>query len=332
MARGRIAKAKAEPAKKSNELLDALRFIALSQKDEGGIIETHCRIQNNYIVGFNGILACGCPITEGIDLAPHTVSFVAALEKCLETYSITQLSTEKLSVKSDKFKAIINCIDKDLMIYPDLNLPTVSVNNEIVKGFETVYNLIADNSPLVLTASALLQSGSIIATNRHVIIEYWHGFTLPRQSMLPKAALTAVIKSGKTLEFVGISDKSATFYFTDKSFIHSQLYAEKPQDFKGVLNVDCQAKPIPELFYTGLDAIAKFSEANVYFKDNLLCSHETDNMGASYEIKGLAAGPKFKIEYLKLIENLAKTIDFNGPRHALYFFGDKVRGAIAGLT
>lgn len=329
--RGKRAKA-ADKASASSELVKALKFVALAQRETGQAYQTHVMLAHNQAVAFDGTIAAGHRIEDDLQACPHTVRLIDALAKCGESLSITQLDNDKLSIKSDKFKAFVPCVAVNMLATVAPDPPCAKIDDRIRTGFEVVGVLASDNAQHVLTSSILLQSGSMIATDRQVMLEYWHGIDLPPGIVIPKAGAVAVVKAGKPLASLGFSGNSVTFYFEDGSWIRSQLYSEPWPDISKILNVRCNPWPMPESFYKAVDAVASFSETgNVFFGTNILRSHATDGIGASYEVTGLPNGPCYKAKHLKIIEPYVKTIDFIGVSGIAYFYGDNVRGAITGI-
>lgn len=329
--RGKRAKA-ADKTSASSALINALKFVAVAQKDIGQPYQTHVRLADNFAVAFDGTVAAGHKIEEDIKACPHTLRLLDALAKCGESLSITQLDGDKLAIKSDKFKAYVSCVS-DAILMPTLPDPPCAVIDDRLKaGFEAVSVLASDNSQHVVTASILLQANSMLATDRHLMLEYWHGIDLPPGLAIPKAGVNALLKVNKPLARFGFSERSVTFYFEDGSWVRSQLYSEPWPDVSRILNVTSNPWPIPETLFKAVDAVAPFSENGaVYFGPNVIRSHASDGIGASYEVNGIPAGPIFRAKHLKIIEPYVKTIDFIGRNGISYFFGESLRGAITGM-
>lgn len=337
MARPRKTKATAD-----NPLLSALQFCGVALKDIGAPNETHVALTNKWALANNGVLAVGCPIPSVIEGCPNYNLLIAALSKCGEGYSINTITVgeidpasvtknliAKLKLSSNKFKAIIPCIDPVLITLPTLDPPIVPINNEFRTGLEKVSMLANENAQHVVTASILMNGQSIVGTDRTIVIEYWHGLNLPPGLALPKSFSVALSKIGKNLKAFGCSDNSVTIYFEDDSFIKTQLYSEQWPDINQVLNRGSNPMPIPKDLWEGIKNVETFSPDNlVHFDAGIIRSHSSDSMGASFEVVGLPKGPVYNIKYLKLIEPIAQSIDFFAG-NATMFFGDKIRGAIA---
>jgi hypothetical protein len=322
-----------EPAKPSAGLLAALKFVSVASKNEGAPFETHCRLFNNWAVAFDGIIAAGHPIAEDIVACPHTTRLIDALARCGQEFSVTQLDTMQLSIKSAKFRALIPCLASELLpaVMPDISVAVI--DDRLRLGLEAVGVLAAEGAQHVVTASVLVMPGSVIATDRSLMLEFWHGIDLPPGVVLPKSAITALTRTDKKLVTFGFSATTVTFYFEDGSWIRSQLYNERWPDVTRILNVTPKAWPLPTDFFAAVDAVAPFSsDGCVYFHQDVLRSHDAENIGASYEVSGLPYGPVLNIKRLKIAQPYIKTIDFMGVNGISYFFGDNVRGALTRNT
>jgi hypothetical protein len=323
---------KLEP--KNSSFLEALKFIGLVTRNEGPVNETHLLLSNNWAVTFNGILSAGIKIEENIYACPQSKLIQEAISKCGQQFSITQLDGFKLSVKGEKFKAIVPCIDPTLLYISAPDEPIGEITDIIKIALDIVGVLASETGQQVYQASVLLNGQSVIATNGHIIFEYWHGLNLPSNISLPKSIISVLTKVNKKLIKFGFSQSSFTFYFEDDSWIKTQLFADKWPDVASILN--CQSSPnaIPNGFWEGAEAVAPFGDGLVYFDTGMLYSHPSANAGASYEVPGIPRGPIFSYKQLALIKPLAERIDFLAPGkhggHNLVFFGRNMRGLIAG--
>lgn len=315
----------------SNSFLSALKFVGAVTKDEGTPNEVCVHLHNGWVTAFNGIIAAGHKIEEQIFAAPNNKLLIEALSKCGENLSITQLDNNRLSIKSDKFKAIVPCIDPTLLSVPIPDMPIGIVNADLTFAMNAVSVLVDDESDRIITASILLQSGSCVASTGSVLFECWHGIDLPTLA-IPKAIIQPLIKCGKKLVQFGFSQGSVTFYFEDESWLRTQLMAGEWPDVKKILDQKTNQWPLPQDFYKALDAVAPFANEVVYFEKDIMRSHSTEGIGASYEVTGLPQGLVFSIKQLMMIKQHVKTIDFhvNGHMPMTIFYGDKFRGAIAG--
>ena len=328
-------KSRAKVEANHSSFLEALKFANLICKSEGSPNETHLLLHNNHLVAFNGILACGCRITEDINCAPNAELIVQALSKCGDNLSITQLDNNRLSIKSGKFKCIIPCIEPSLLGVAIPDPPQAIIDDRFKEAVEAVAPLASETAQSVITASILIAGASVLATNRHVMMEFWHGIDLPYGIAIPKAFATTLSKIQKKLIKFGFSQSSTTFYFDDESWLRTQFYAEPWPDIRNILDAKCNLWPVPNDFWKAIDAIEPFSDECIYFDQGLIKTHADSDEGATYECYGIPKGPIYLIKQLKLIRPYAKQIDFMAPgihnnSYMLMWQGDQCRGAIAG--
>lgn len=321
-------KKKPDPIKESN-LLAALQFISVAQHSEGTIMQTHCRISNGTVIGFDGGMTAGDFVDEVLSVCPHTKTLITALSKCKESISITQLETGRLSVKSGKFRALVPCVPFDALPAVAPDDPCAAITDAVKSALAACVPLTIDSDPDAFKCGVLLQAESAVATNRHVLIEAWHGLDLPPNLLIPRASVMAIIKSPKSLSKFGFSHNSATFYFEDNSFIKTQLFTDQFPNYRKILDIPSSPVALPEGFYDALENISPFAEKIVYFRNGKMHSHSDDAEGASCDVIGLTDGLAFQIEYLKLIRQHAHNMHFNANERGLaLFFGENVRGGV----
>lgn len=311
-------------------LVAALEFVSLAQRDKGAPYQTHVLLKDNMAVAYDGVLAAGHLIDEDINACPHTLTLAAALKKCKGALSVTQINNGKLSVRSGRFRAQINC-SSDAVITATAPDPACGViDNKLRDGLLAVSPLIVEASQRVVTASALLRSGSVLGTNGHMIFEYWHGIDLPDNLIIPKLFINALAKIKKNLVSFGFSETSLTVYFDDKSWLKTQLYNDVWADCDSILNKRFQPKPIPSGFFEGLDTVEPFVEdGRVFLRPGGIQTSQDDTVGASFEIPELNTDVVFNAKQLKLLDIGIKLIDFDGVDGISYFVGDNMRGVIA---
>ena len=131
MTRPRNAK-KTATEKPRLSLVTALDFVSKvqSRTPTDQLRDTHCRLVNNYAVGFNGVVALGYPIEEQINAIPHTFKLLSILKKAKGALTITQVDPYAITIKSNKLKAVIPCLNASAIPYVEpvsythLTLPT----------------------------------------------------------------------------------------------------------------------------------------------------------------------------------------------------------------
>ena len=312
----------------------ALDFIKVAQTDKSNdlVSKTHCRLQGGYAVAWDGVIAVGHPIEEELAVCPHTYRLIDALSRCKKAVSITQLDGEKLVIKSGGFRVVIPCLNPAALPYATPDPKAGAIDDTIKEGFGVLNPIVTGTGQTVVESSLLLNNNSMVATDRNIMLEFWHGINLPDGLAIPKAAVTAVCKVKAPLVGIGVSDRTVTFHYEGGAWIRTQLYAEPWPDVNGVLNRGDPhvAVKIPDAFFDAVEAVAPFNETGaVYTTDSGLASHHTEGVGATYEAANIPPGLCFNSKYLKAMQGHASRIDLVGVNGISFFYGDRVRGAIA---
>src|SRR5216684_1200721 len=323
---------------KSSSFLDALKFLSLITKEQGSPNETHIYLSSKWAFCFNGTISAATPITEDINCCPNNSLIIEALSKCKNGYSFN-LNENKLSLKSDKFKAFIPCIDPTIYQLTVPDPPTLRIDDRFRLAIEAV-NVFPhmESSESIVLLSILMNGQTVVGSDSKVIFEYWHGLELPLGLSIPKTFASAFIKITKKLIKFGYSQSSVTFYYEDQSWIKTQLHAKLWPDISAILNKTSNPYPLPADFFDALVAVAPFSQnGQVYFDAGTMRSHSETGVGASFEVVGLPRGPVFPAKQLALLKPWAETVDFlvPGPHQGstmLLAYGSKMRGAIAGRS
>lgn len=323
-----------KPTSTTNSFTEALKFISLITKDAGTINETHVHIQDHKITAFNGILAAGCRVDNELTACPQIKLAIEALSKCGQNIAITQLDNNRLSIRSEKFKAIVPCIATELLSATIPDPPVADIDDRLKQAFEVAGLLKDENGQMIYNVSVLMNGQSIVSSlSGSMIIEYWHGLNLPDRLSIPKTLIGPLSKINKKLIKFGYSPSSITLYFEDDSWLRSQLYAENWPDVAHVFDCKPNLWPFPADFWTGLAAIAPFSDGLCHFHAGCLSSHSDLAAGASFEIPNLPSGPIFPIKQLMALQPWASHVDWQvqGPNGAMLLAqGKAARAIIAG--
>ena len=328
----RARRAKTTAVNPAASLLAALKFVAVAQKKAGTVQQQFGMISGNWAAASNGVLTIATKVEEDLTACPHTYQLIDALSKVGEDLSITQLSPTSLAVVSGAFRALIPCVGFGDVGITGPDERRAVIDDRIKAAFEAVLPLATDGAQHAHLAAVLLQSGSAVATNGHVLAEYWHGIDLPPM-LIPKASAVAILKAGKALTGFGYSGSSATFWFEDDSFIKTQLFAEQFPNYQPLFNCEgLNPWPVPDEFYKAVRSIESFSRSGVvYFENGMLASNEQETEASTYKIEGLPEGMGFNAKYLLMVEPSFKNVHFEESSNKAFFFGENVRGVIMGI-
>ncbi len=318
-----------------NAFADALRFCALICKDHGAINETHVHITNNWATASNGTLSVGHKCDSNISACPQIKLATEALSKCGQSFALVASSNNQLTIKSERFKAIIPCISPELLPPAMPDPPIAEIDNRLREAFEVCGLLQTDNAQTIYGLSILLNGQSMISSlSGQMIVEYWHGINLPQGMAIPKALIAPLSKINKKLTKLGCSPFSITLYFEDESWIKSQLYAEAWPNVSRVFDCKANLEQFPADFWTALAAVSPFTEGLVYLRDGKLHSHAQESTGASYDLSGMVGSWCYPARQLALLRSFATHVDFQAQTangHCLYAIGKNARAVIAGV-
>lgn len=316
-----------------SQLVKSLDFLHMLFK-AGDAQSMYCIMGNNKAVAFNMILAAGTVIDEDFQACPHMGLFSAALDQCGQEYQITQLSAEKLLVRSGGFQAYIPCISGDSLSWPIPDAPLAPASDALTAAIWKVAPLVSTKAKTVLEGSIQLNNGSCIATNRRVVIEAWHGIEMPNGLLIPRIAANVLHKAKKKLVSFGLSKETLTFHFDDNTWLRTQLYQDRPMNMTRLFMAVSPRPVVPGLF-EAVRKVAPFSdERSVFIHDCYVSSHRpgTVQLGSSLSepIQGTHASRNYGIDDLNLVASLAERWDEVSLDNnlATYFEGQSLRGVI----
>lgn len=326
-------KPKQDDSEQIKSLTTALDFISQAQKKEGLPNQTHCKIADGWAIAYDGLLTIGHKVNEDLGACPNTLKLNAALKRCKDKFSITQLDEYKLTVKSGRFKASIDCLGLDSIAVTPPDPQCAVVSAALTDAMRAVVDCLVDSpaSGRAFTGAALLQANSMVGTNGYLMVEYWHGIDLPPGILLPKKAIQAILKVKSELVGFGFSEGSVTFYFKDESFIKTQVYDERYPNYAAIFTDGLSYSEVSPDFYEAVNTVAQFSNNNLcYFIDGGLSSHNRVDEGAFLEGLNLPDSYAFNIGYLNAVKPFFEKVNFSNNK--ANFVGGSVRGVIMGIN
>lgn len=339
------ARGRGRPSKptQAQQLLEALDFVS---HGTGEVEDWHkyVRLSGNMAVTSNGQIAAGHPIVEELTLCPQLERLRNALKRCGKTLVISETPSGQLSVKGDKLRALVPAVAnlQELpFVQPD---PPIAIVTDILKeAFKVCGAISSEAADNVVEASLLLEANTCtsIGKRKAVMLQYWHGIDLPPHMVIPKVFAQAVASQSKALTGFGFSWRgqevgSVTFWFDGGSWIKTQCYSDRWPNISPVIDVQSFPAELPDGLFDAVEAVMKFNDdEHIVLAENMVMSHESDNTGAQYEVKGLQGGKKFDGKLLKAIAGHVKSIDLTTLPDRAFFFGGEpanpIRGVIMGL-
>ena len=195
-------------------MLADLKFVAgaISRKD---LVQSlsHFRIEKGTVRGFNGTIGLCSPINLDLDITPKAEQFIKAVQTCEDTIALHVTNSGKLSLKSGKFKALIECIEKE-------SFPEIFPQGEFVKvepGFlATIKRLaafISDDASRNWSRGILFKGQSAFATNNIVLAESWLGYDFPVTVNIPKTAINELLRINEEPVSLQMTENRISFHF-----------------------------------------------------------------------------------------------------------------------
>lgn len=294
---------------------------------------THFAIENGHVRSYNGTLALSSPIPLDINCKPKAAPLVQAIGNCSETVVLSMTPAGKLRVQSGSFRAFVECIEGETPhVMPEGEV--IEFNGEdLLNAFKILSPFIGDDASRTWTNGVLLRNQSAFVTNNVCLVEYWIGSTLPFTANVPFNAVKEVIRINEAPTHAQLNQNSITFHYTDGRWIRSQLYTVDWPDVSIILDKPSKPLPIDGRIFEGLEVVKQFTDelGRVYFDNEALKTHLDEGMGATFDMPGFTATGVYQIEMLKLLKNVANSIDLSLYPSPCPFFGERLRGVIIGM-
>lgn len=319
-------------------MLDELKFVkgSVAKKDLLPAL-THFRIEASRIQGFNGKLALSTHIDFNIDCTPKASSLVNAINKCNETIQLGMTKTGRLSIKSGKFRAYVECVDGHTAhVEPEGTF--VEVNGDmLLKALKLLQPFISDDAARPWANGVHFQGSSAYATNNVVMAEHWLGSPFPISVTIPRDAVAEIVRIGKAPVRFQVSENSMTFHYDDGKWARCGLISENEWPLEGIHKIfqdSGNQLNIPDEFFEGIDTLKPFTDRynRVVFEKGLMRTHSLEfEEGAAFELKWLETKSTFSLPMILKLAGVAKTIDLSKYPAPCPWKGEGIRGAIVGM-
>lgn len=317
-------------------MLDALYFVkgAVARKNIVPAL-SHFRIAAGKIKSFNGSIALCAPIPLELNVQPKAVPLIKAIESCSGSAALHVTPTGRLSIKSGKFKAFVECDPSDN--FPDIEPEGERIpltNGGLLKMFKQLEPLIGEDMSRAWSRGILLRDDFAFATNNIILVQYWLGYKFPCELVIPHEAVNELLRIGEEPEAMSVTSSNVTFHFANGRWLRTQTFSTQWPDVNRVLNVEV-APTFNAIESEFFDEVAKLKpfvdELNRLFLlgDRLTTSFVADQ-GAAVEFAGLPPRAVLNIHQVLLLKGIAEKFDFRYlPDQKLMFFGPGLRGAMS---
>lgn len=313
---------------------EALNFVkgAIARKDFVPEL-THFNIMDGRIVGYNGDMAISSPIGVDIRAKPHAQTFIKAVNSAQEEVALSLTKNGRLSLKSGKFRALIDCLqgDESRFIIPEGQV--VDLGENFLDCIKTLSRFQGVDASRPWSSGIMLRSGSALATNNICLVEYWHGTTLPFPVNIPRPAIAELIRIGENPTKVQATRNSITFHFSGNRWIRTQLLVtEWPEQIDRILDAEGSPQVLPEGLFEALETLKPFTDdaSRVFFTPQGIATSHEPEIATTVDVEGLPQGC-YHHAMLTLLDGVADKIDFTTYPKPCKFQGNKLRGVIVGL-
>ena len=337
MGRPRKKAAEAPAVSAAKSLQDALSFCSVAFKEIGPGYSTHAVMHGKCLYTFDGVLAAGHPIDDDLTACPHAARLRDALARPGTGLGLALAADGGvLGVSLGGFRARVPCLSLDDIAPFGPDPLTFETDSRLQEAFGALANLAANSGTTVLESSLLLDVDTLTATNRKLIMQYWHGLALPRSFVIPRPFATALWKCPKLWAGMGWSDSTLTVHFRDGAWLRTQLYAEPWPDIeKALADMRQDGAPLPADFFDACDAVLPFAGADVprlfVLADTVATSSNPADCAASQECRGLPLSSPLAVLPANLMKHIAgrvSHVDWTSGKQAVHFYGDNMRCAM----
>ena len=314
-------------------MLDAIRFTqgAVAKKDFSPEL-THFRIENGTIRGFNGNLSLFSPISLDLKISPKALPFIKAVQACKETIELHVTSTGRLSIRSGKFKAFVDCLEE---AFPAVDPAgeVIPLQGELLGVMKKLFPFIAEDASRPWARGILFRGQSAITTNNIVLLEYWLGYQFPVEINVPRAAIAELLRIGEEPTAIQIGENSCTFHFKGDRWLRTATCSTEWPDMRPVLERNTTQLPFPEGLMEAAQELMPFVDdlTRLFMTPGKVATSQHDGDGASVDLPSIQTTGCFNAKQLVQLSGIAKTVDFSDAPKPCIFYGDRIRGAIAGM-
>jgi hypothetical protein len=317
------------------KMLDALKFCAGAIAKKNYVSElTHFVIEMGRVRAFNGVLALSSPIDFDLACRPKAATFIKAIQQCEDTIQLNITPTGRLSVKSGKFKCLVDCIQEDTAhALPEGQL--IKFDGEaLYAGIQMVAPFIGTDASRRWSHGILVRDGCLFATCNVILVQYWLGSAFPSVVNIPKSAVMEMLRIGEAPLYGQVAENSITFHYSGDRWLRTQLYSASDwPNLAPILGKPSNQQPIQEDLFVGLATVKPFIEldGSIYFSENKLATSQDEATATSFDLESMQHVGRFHINMLQLLEGVATTIDWSTWPEPCMFRGERLRGAIVGM-
>lgn len=315
-------------------MLRELRFVqgAVAKKDFIPAL-THFVIEGGEVRGYNGMLALCSPIPFDIACKPKADMLVRAISNCDDTVQLTMTPAGRLSIRSGKFRALVDCIEGETPHATPEGERVELDGAALLEALKAVAPFIGDDASRPWSNGVLVSRASVFATNNICLVEYWLGKEFPLCVNIPRSAVKEMLRIDEAPVAAQVTDHSVTFHYADKRWVRTQLLSTEWPDIARVLNRESNALPLDRTLFEAIGKVKSFVDkmGRIYFNNGFISTHADSAEGACFDVPSIVEGGLYNVEMLALLEHGIERIDWALYPGPCMFFGGRMRGAIIGM-
>jgi len=318
-------------------MIESLKFVkgAVAKKDFVPNL-THFQIRDGLIKGYNGQLALCSPIECDLAIAPHAAQFVRAINACEDTIALNMTSNGRLSVKSGRFKNLVDCVEADAFPEVEPKGDLIKLDGSLLDALSILEPFVSIDASKPWSCGILLRGQSAFATNNVILTEYWLGYEFPVQMNIPHSAIKEILRIKEEPVSLQCTKDTLTLHYEDGKWLSTKLLVTEWPDVESVLaRVAGEAQDIGKEFFDGMAKILPFCDklGRVYFAENTLCTaRPVEDASCLVEVAGVLPYGCFSAKHICSLEKVATKAGFAQYPAPCPFYGDCVRGVILGFN
>lgn len=297
---------------------------------------THFQLSGRRVTGYNGAMSLSAPIELDLDCCPKAEPFVNAVRACQDTAQLSMTPGGKLSIRSGKFKAHVECLPIDTFPVVQPEGLAVELGGGVLTALKVLYDFTADDASRPWAAGVLLDGESAFATNNVILVECWLGYHFPYRVNVPRTTIREMLRIGEEPVGMQLTADSVTFHYSDARWLRSQLNSTEWPDIRALLNRapgdPAQVPEVPDGLFEALDTLAPFVSdlGQLFISAGVVATTADADVGAMVEVPGMPIC-SFNHKMLSMLEGVAQRADFAAWPNPVAFYGNRVRGFIAGM-
>lgn len=310
------AKKTVKASKEPHPYTEILKFVGMASDAKGGKHSEYCSIKDGFIISTDNLVTIGHPINLTANFNPKFSTIETLLKNYPKDFVIGVQNQNLASFVVGDFTSNIPCVSDEEFEYVSPDPIWGNVDDNILKSLQMSASILANKSENVLENCVSLNTHLCTGFNGSAVMQYWHGWVLPTEALIPLDAIKTLSKSKKSLTSIGYGVKdtvsSVTFYFSDGSWLKTQVYPDTYHEYGNCFNTvdNTKLKAIPAEFYTDLHMLRKLSiDDAVFVRGNIVSNYPNNEAGSRYTIPDLSEEDVDTIHDYKLLK-LTEKEDF----------------------